>query len=153
MCLQGPHRDRWGDTVMKIQLLLVAVLGALLAGCHSDKANTVQQAAMPEKVIADGSLMTPGTPQITPVPKTVAVTTLPVEWNMWWGENGRHWAVYVDGVKVRSGDLPLKSPQAQEGKVSVELDNPGTHEIKVALCNDNGCTESKPLSVTVVMPS
>lgn len=136
-----------------LSVCTLIAMGLSLAACKNESATARLPVKPAEQTIVDGSLMTPGTPQLTP-PDTktkIAVSdrTYPLEWNMWWGENGRNWAVYVDGVKVSSGKLPIKSPQAQQGKVEIDLDRPGTHEIKVALCNDHGCTESKPMQLDV----
>lgn len=136
-------------------LALAAVVAVCVTGCNQTTSTVAPVAAAPAKVIQDGTLMTPGTPQLTAIPGTVSVKDkmLPVEWNMWWGENGKHWSVYVDGIEVSSGELKLESPKSQQGKIEVELGHPGEHEIKVALCNDHGCTESAPVAVNVVPDS
>ena len=138
-------------------MIVLATSAALLGGCKSDK-TVAQQSLTPTAaplVIHDGSLMTPGTPKITPLDKPVTQKgqIVPVEWNMFWGENGHNWTVFIDGIKIDSGKLPLQSPQAQQGKLDIELDQPGTHKIKVALCNDHGCTESLPLEINVTAQS
>jgi hypothetical protein len=140
--------------IMKTRMLMaIMVSAALLSACKSDK--TVTQvnspAAAEEKKISDGSLMTPGTPKISPLEKAQVHVgqIVPVEWAMLWGENGHSWTMFVDGVKITTDNLPLQSPQTQKGKVDIELDQPGQHQIKMTLCNDHGCTESLPLEVMV----
>lgn len=139
---------------MKLPLIALMTTAALLAGCNGDKAGSALQSTpkVPEKAITDGTLMTPGTPQVAALPASVNLDerVLPVEWNMWWGENGKRWSVYVDGVEVRSGELSVASPKAQQGKIDVDLEQTGSHEIKIALCNDHGCTESAPVTINVV---
>jgi len=68
---------------------------------------------------------------------------------MWWGENGRHWAVYVNGKEVQTGELTAETPKAQQATVELPMDKPGSYEIKVALCNDHGCSESEPVVMNV----
>ncbi len=135
---------------MKMFSIALCTAALALAGCNDEAA--MRAAAQPEaKKITDGTLMTPGTPKLGSMPGAVKIAdrVLPVEWNMWWGENGKRWTVYVDGVEVSSGELSVASPKAQQGKVEVELEHEGQHEIKVALCNDHGCTESSPVEVLV----
>ena len=120
----------------------------LLSACGADhKAPAALASAQP--VIRDGSLMTPGKPQISPL-RTLAVPgAQPVTWNMYWGENGRHWAMYVNGKEVQSGNIPLETPKQQQATVELPMDTPGSYEIKVALCNDHGCSESEPAIMSV----
>lgn len=120
----------------------------LLSACETEqKASTVVVAAEP--VIRDGSLMTPGKPQIAPMRRQGVPGAQPVTWNMYWGENGRHWAMYVNGKEVQSGDIPQETPNQQQATVEIPMDKPGTYEIKVALCNDHGCSESEPAIMNV----
>ncbi len=128
--------------------LLVLPASLLLAGCAAeDKAAPVAVQAGP--LIKDGSLMEPGRPQIATRPSAAVPGVQEVTWNMYWGENGRHWAMYVNGKEVQSGDLALETPKQQQATVEVPMDEPGAYEIKVALCNDHGCSESEPATVTV----
>lgn len=130
---------------------LVLVLPAVLAGCGAEDGSThvatAPVAAAP--VIRDGSLMVPGLPRVTGMPAVAAPGSLSVNWSMWWGENGRRWIVYVNGLKARAGELRAASPQQQDGSVELQLDAPGHYEIKVALCNDHGCSESEPALLEV----
>lgn len=135
-------------------LFSLALVPAMLAlaGCGEEAASL--PVAAPEvsaaPVINDGSLMAPGRPQLARLPEMVPVAALqPVTWNMWWGENGREWKVYVNGKLVDSGTLPSQSPKAQQATAELTLAETGTAEIKVALCNDHGCTESDPVTITV----
>jgi len=68
---------------------------------------------------------------------------------MWWGENGQHWAMYVNGVEVGSGELSAATPKAQQATIALPMDTAGSYEIKVALCNDHGCSESEPAVMDV----
>jgi hypothetical protein len=126
-----------------------AVAAALLLSACETEQKTHFVTAVAEPVIRDGSLMTPGKPQISPLRAGAVLGAQPVTWNMYWGENGRHWAMYVNGKEVRSGDIPLETPNQQQRTVEIPLDKPGTYEIKVALCNDHGCSESEPAIMNV----
>lgn len=130
---------------------VVPVLLAL-AGCGEEVASL--PVAVPETVAApvvqDGSLMAPGRPQLARLPDMVAVASpQAVTWNMWWGENGREWKLYVNGKLADSGIVPSRSPKAQQATAELMLAEAGKAEIKVALCNDHGCTESTPVVITV----
>lgn len=134
----------------RLPFLPLALL-ALLAACNGDKAaSTSKQPAGP--VIRDGSLMEPGRPQLTGLPAVVAPGVHAVGWNMWWGENGSQWVLYVNGGKIGSGSLQADSPREQAGLVEVPLDQAGRYEIKVSLCNDHGCSDSEPAVVEVSAP-
>ncbi|MGH8492934.1 MAG: chitinase N-terminal domain-containing protein [Moraxellaceae bacterium] len=131
-------------------LSLFAALAAavLLSACGTEQ-KLAPTAAVTAPVIKDGSLMTPGKPQIAPMRGRAVPGAQPITWNMYWGENGRHWAVYVNGKEVQSGDLASETPKQQQATVDVSMDQPGTYEIKVALCNDHGCSESEPAVMNV----
>lgn len=126
-------------------------LCSLLAACGSEQVSApVPMAIKAAPAIRDGSLMVPGRPQLERLPAAVAAGSVqPVRWNMWWGENGQHWAVYVNGVEAGSGELPSASPKAQQAGMEVPMNTPGAREIKVVLCNDHGCSESAPATVEV----
>lgn len=131
---------------------LVVPLLLPLAGCGEKVA--VQALSVPvvstAPVVRDGSLMAPGRPQLARLPASVPVAALqPVTWNMWWGENGSQWKIYVNGKLAESGDLSRRSPKAQQATAELTLADAGPAEIKVVLCNDYGCTESEPVVVTV----
>lgn len=119
----------------------------LLTACGAEQKAPAPVSKAP--VIKDGSLMAPGKPQIASLPARAVPGAQPVTWNMWWGENGGHWAMYVNGVEVKSGELSSATPQQQQATVDVPMDVPGTYEIKVALCNDHGCSESEPAVMSV----
>lgn len=135
-----------------IAVLMLPVLGGTLSGCGEKRTTPpVAVAPAPAKAIQDGSLMVPGRPQLARLPDSVPVSAVQkVTWNMWWGENGRKWTVYVNGREAESGSLSVRSPQAQQVSVDLALGETGPVEIKVALCNDHGCSESEPAIVTVV---
>lgn len=138
---------------MKSSYIALMALVTCLIGCGAEKPATVSASAQStEKKVTDGSLMMPGMPQLADLPQAISLeeSMLPIEWNMWWGENGKEWAVYVDGVEVKTGELKIETPKAQQGKIEIELAEPGLHEIKVALCNDHGCTESAAVPVEVI---
>lgn len=132
----------------------LCVVPALLAlsGCGEEVVSL--PLAVPEVVVApvvqDGSLMAPGRPQVARLPDQVPLAVQqPVTWNMWWGENGREWKVYVNGRLADSGTVARRSPKAQQATADLTLVEAGRTEIKVALCNDHGCTESDPVVITV----
>ena len=122
---------------------------ALLAACGTEATAPVRPAAA-APVARDGSLMTPGRPQLATVPDHVAAgTRQTVVWNMWWGENGRRWVVYLNGAKAAEGVLEVNSPKAQQASAEVELVRAGRNEIRVDLCNDLGCSPGEPVYVLV----
>ncbi|HQV41617.1 MAG: hypothetical protein IT466_11340 [Moraxellaceae bacterium] len=137
---------------MSVRFLFPALLAPLLmplTGC-GEKAVMQAPVVSTAAVVRDGSLMTPGRPQLARLPETVPAATLqPVTWNMWWGENASQWKVYVNGALAESGTLLRQSPKAQQVTTELTLGEAGLAEIKVVLCNDFGCTESEPAVVMV----
>lgn len=132
--------------------LSIASLGlaGLLSACGTEQVAAPVPVVKAAPVIRDGSLMEPGRPQLERLPATVAKGAVqPVRWNMWWGENGQRWDMYINGVKVGSGALSVETPKAQQAVIDVPMDTAGPHEIKVALCNDHGCSESEPVLLDV----
>lgn len=123
----------------------------LLVGCTADEEAPRAAVAAPPAApaIRDGSLMVPGLPRVTAMPAVAAPGSLSVSWSMWWGENGRRWIVYVNGLKAQAGELQAASPRQQDGSVELQLEAPGRYEIKIALCNDHGCSESEPALLEV----
>jgi hypothetical protein len=134
-----------------LSFLTLPACAALLAACGAEQAASNNKVPVPvtQPVIKDGSLMVPGRPKIASLPDRVVPGAQPITWNMWWGENGRHWAMYVNGVEVKSGDISSETPKQQQATVEVPMDKPGSYEIKVALCNDHGCSESEPTVMNV----
>lgn len=134
-----------------LTLLVLPCLAGLLGACGSEQPATHAPVAIKAAPpVTDGSLMEPGRPQLERLPaRVVAGAVQPVSWNMWWGENGQHWAMYVNGVEVGSGELSLATPKAQQAGISVPMNTPGRYEIKVTLCNDHGCSESEPALMDV----
>jgi hypothetical protein len=128
---------------------LLPLLALALIGCNGGADKPRTKAAATGPVIRDGSLMVPGMPQVTGLPAVAAPGPLAVKWSMWWGENGRRWALYVNGSQAGVGELKAASPNQQDGLVELKLDAPGRYEIKVALCNDHGCSESEPALLEV----
>lgn len=130
---------------------MLTLLATVLAGCGEKAASSMPVAvSATAPVVNDGSLMVPGRPQLSRLPASVPLEAVqPVTWNMWWGENGRQWKIYVNGKMVDSGTVTSKSPKAQQATVAVALEEAGPVEIKVALCNDHGCSESEPTIVNV----
>ncbi len=126
----------------------VLAASLMISACGAEQ-KLPQTAAVAGPVIKDGSLMEPGKPQIASLPSRAVAGVQEITWNMYWGENGRHWAMYVNGKEVQSGDLPSETPKQQQATVEVPMDQPGTYEIKVALCNDHGCSESEPAIMNV----
>ncbi len=131
-------------------LFIPASLALLLSACGTEQVAVEKPVTEPATpTIRDGSLMEPGRPQLAVMPQRALPGMQPVTWNMWWGENGRHWAVYVNGKQVQSGELTAETPKAQQATVELPMDKPGSYEIDVALCNDHGCSESEPVVMNV----
>jgi hypothetical protein len=136
---------------MSNPLYAVPALIALLVGCNAETASRrLPSTVAPVNVARDGSLMVPGKPQLAAMPATAVAGPQRLRWNMWWGENGRHWEVRVNGQPAGGGELASMSPKQQQGSVEVQLGDPGKYEIEVALCNDHGCSRSAPAVVEVV---
>lgn len=138
-------------TRLFLSAAMLTLLAPVLAGCGEKAASSMPVAvSATAPVVNDGSLMVPGRPQLARLPASVPLEAVqPVTWNMWWGENGRQWKIYVNGKLVDSGAVTSKSPKAQQATVAVALEEAGPVEIKVALCNDHGCSESEPTIVNV----
>lgn len=134
---------------MSRPLCTCVLLAGLLAGCNGEQPVNARPSP-PAPVVIDGSLMEPGRPQLESLPATVAPGRRAVGWHMWWGENGRRWSLLVNGKPVASGALQAQSPQEQQGKADLSLDQPGRYELQVSLCNDHGCSKSEPAVVEVV---
>ncbi len=77
-----------------------------------------------------------------------APADLELRWNMWWGENGHRWYAYLNGEQVHGADLTAASPAAQSAAVNLSILSAGTHELRVALCNENS-TQQVCSSATV----
>ncbi len=136
---------------MSSQYRIVLALATLLAGCGSEPAIKRQAALAPTATLArDGSLMSPGRPQIAALPATAVPGPQILRWNMWWGENGGRWQVLVNGKSAAAGKLSVLSPRQQQGSLDLRFDKPGDYEIQVALCNDHGCSQSSPALLQVV---
>lgn len=131
-----------------ISLCAFLAIPFLLAACGTE-AKTPLAVIATAPVIKDGSLMEPGTPQIAALPAQAVPGVQEITWNMYWGENGRHWAMYVNGKEVKAGELALETPKQQQVTVEFPMNQPGNYEVKVALCNDHGCSESEPAMVNV----
>lgn len=134
---------------MANRFLIVPALVALLIGCNAETAVRRPSSSL-ESLARDGSLQVPGRAQIAALPATVVPGPQRLRWSMWWGENGRRWQVLVNGRLVAGGDLRVLSRRQQQGSVALDLDAPGRYEIRVALCNDHGCSLSGPARVQVV---
>lgn len=135
---------------MSSQYCIALALATLVAGCGGETV-VKRQASTPGATLArDGSLMAPGRPQIASLPATAVPGPQILRWNMWWGENGGRWQVLVNGKSAGAGKLRVLSPSQQQGSLDLSFDTPGAYEIRVALCNDHGCSQSAPALLKVV---
>ena len=134
---------------MSNPLYIIPALVALLIGCNAETAVRRPSPSL-DALARDGSLELPGRAQIAALPSTVVPGPQRLRWSMWWGENGRRWQVLVNGRLVAGGDMRVLSRRQQQGSVALALDTPGRYEIRVALCNDHGCSLSGPARVEVV---
>ena len=67
---------------------------------------------------------------------TTTTVSLPVRWDMWWGVNGNHWELRLDGSLVHSASLvPDSSNAAQSGSTTITVSGSGSHVLEVQLCN------------------
>lgn len=130
------------------RFLILPALVALLIGCNAETA--VKRDAPLSTLARDGTLAAPGRPQIAALPGTAVTGPQVLRWNMWWGETGRRWQVLVNGRPTAMGDLPAQARRQQQGSLALRFDKPGRYDIQVALCNDHGCTRSRPTRMQVV---
>ncbi|WP_438350244.1 hypothetical protein ACP8HI_06170 [Paenibacillus sp. FA6] len=69
--------------------------------------------------------------------------------DMWWGENGRIYKLYENGVLIHSQPMENATPNAQKTAVQVVGKSNGTYEYTCELINDKGTTECEPMIVDV----
>lgn len=78
---------------------------------------------------------------------------VPIQWNMWWGNNGNQWQLLQNGVVVHSASLTANGQNAQSGSKTVSVTAAGSYEYVVALCNvvgsERSCTQSDKRLITV----
>lgn len=81
---------------------------------------------------------------------TVAV---PLQWNMWWGNNGNLWQVTQNGAVVYSAALTPNGQNGQSGRHTINLTQAGSYEFVVNLCVQQGtglqCTPSDKRVINV----
>lgn len=135
---------------MSNRFLVLPALVVLLIGCNAETAVKRSTATPLSTLTRDGTLAAPGRPQIAALPATAVPGPQVLRWSMWWGETGRHWQVQVNGRAAAAGDLAPQARRQQQGSLALRFDAPGRYEIRMALCNDHGCTPSDPVHLEVV---
>ena len=73
--------------------------------------------------------------------------TLDVSWERTRGDSATSVQYRLDGKTLRAE--ALVASKRQRGESILDIDRAGHHDFVVALCNEDGCTESQPMSVTV----
>ena len=97
---------------------------------------------------SSAAFATPGTPVIAWMPDSHNSGSVNVQWDMWWGENGKSWNLTANNTQQCEGDLINNGKQAQKGQCDVNLTE-GVYNLQVELCNDSGCTLSERKSIAV----
>lgn len=69
--------------------------------------------------------------------------------NLWWGNNGREYTLYENGVPIDQQILPDRSPSAQSTVTSVTYKPNGVYRYYAELTNAFGTTRTDELTVTV----
>jgi chitinase len=78
--------------------------------------------------------------------------TFDLSWDLWWGQPGDEAQLREDGALVASQEVaaPATTPGSQSGIFELIDRTPGEHTYVVSLCNGAGCTDSSPLSLTIL---
>ncbi|WP_448547078.1 glycosyl hydrolase family 18 protein [Thalassotalea fusca] len=69
-----------------------------------------------------------------------------IKWNAWSGTGGNSYKVYFDDVVVNEGSL---ANGTKSGTITFPYDKAGRHTLKVALCDDEGCTQSDGKAIVI----
>lgn len=80
------------------------------------------------------------------IPPATSVT-LDVAWERRFGDPATSVQYRFDGHTLRA--MPVTEQETQSGQTTLQLDRPGEYDFTVALCNQDGCSESVPVPVTV----
>ena len=98
----------------------------------------------------------PGEPNISWMPTEYELINeslnLTIAWDMWWGENGNYWKLIQNGNNVFETEITNNTPEAQHDEVSLLLTTAGQYNFIVDLCNDNGCTSSNSILISISNP-
>jgi len=99
----------------------------------------------------------PGEPTISWMPTEYELINenlnLTISWDMWWGENGTYWKLIQNGNNVFETEIINNTPEAQHNEVTLLFTTTGQYNFIVDLCNDNGCTSSNPILISISNPS
>ncbi|MDP5210059.1 glycosyl hydrolase family 18 protein [Microbulbifer sp. 2205BS26-8] len=76
-------------------------------------------------------------------------TAIPVNSNMWWGENGTSWVLTSNNSQVCAGDLTPSGNNAQMANCTISA-SAGTHQLQVILSNAAGSSASAEKTIYVV---
>ncbi|UTA49561.1 glycosyl hydrolase family 18 protein [Simiduia sp. 21SJ11W-1] len=91
----------------------------------------------------------PATPNIAWLPAThESGSNILVHWDMWWGTNGTHWALYNNGAIQCEGQLTPNGQNEQSAECTSNYPA-GSNQLQVALCNADGCTNSNTVTIQV----
>jgi len=98
----------------------------------------------------------PGEPNISWMPTEYELINeslnLTISWDMWWGENGNYWNLIQNGNNVFEAEIINNTPEAQHDEVTLLLTTTGQYNFIVDLCNDNGCTSSNSILISISSP-
>ena len=98
----------------------------------------------------------PGEPDIAWMPTEYELINesinLTISWDMWWGENGNYWKLIQNGNNVFEAEIINNTPEAQHDEVTILLTTTGQYNFIVDLCNDNGCTSSNSILISISSP-
>ena len=80
--------------------------------------------------------------------------TIPLSWDMWWGENGDHWKVIENSNIIYETSIISDTPNSQHGETSIVLTSSGQYEYIIELCNglDDSelCNASNPVIINII---
>ena len=81
--------------------------------------------------------------------------TFDLSWDLWWGNPGEEAKLHEDGILIATQPVaaPESVPGSQSGNFALIDREPGVHTYVVSLCNDAGCAESSPLTLTILDPA
>lgn len=76
--------------------------------------------------------------------------TVTLSWNMWWGDKAQHWKLLENGKAVyQSNFADSVGNGAQSGSIEWQLQQSGSINYQVQLCDENGCSQSTAVTISV----
>jgi len=99
----------------------------------------------------------PGEPNISWMPTEYELINesldITISWDMWWGENGNYWKLIQNGNNIFEAEIINNTPEAQHDEITIPLTTAGQYNFVIDLCNDNGCTSSNSILISISSPN